>query len=75
MGFSVPVGEWIKNSMREWTESLINPKRLKEEGYYYEKAVDKMWKQHLSGRFNHTHELWNILMFQAWLSNQSGTNH
>ena len=75
MGFSVPVGEWIKNSMREWTESLINAKRLKEEGYYHEKEVDKMWKQHLSGRFNHTHELWNILMFQAWLSNQSGTNH
>ena len=67
MGFSVPVGDWIKGSMREWAESLINENRLKKEGYFNEKAVGKMWQQHLAGKYNHTHELWNILIFQAWL--------
>ncbi len=69
MGFAVPVGDWIKESMREWTESLINEKQLEEESYLNAQAVDEMWQQHLSGKFNHTHELWNILMFQAWLRN------
>ncbi|MDP6587170.1 MAG: asparagine synthase-related protein, partial [Anaerolineales bacterium] len=41
--------------------------RLKEEGYFNAKVVDEMWQRHLSGRFSHTHELWNILMFEAWL--------
>jgi asparagine synthase (glutamine-hydrolysing) len=52
--------------MREWAESLINERRLKKEGYFKEQTVGKMWQQHLSGKYNHTHELWNILMFQAW---------
>ena len=73
MGFAVPVGEWIKGSMMEWAESLISQKRIKNEGYFNARPVGEMWHQHLSGRFSRTHELWNILMFQAWLDNQSGT--
>ncbi len=67
MGFAVPVGDWIKSSMREWTEELVNKKKIEQEGYFNAQAVGEMWQQHLSEKFNHTHELWNILMFQAWL--------
>ena len=67
MGFAVPVGDWIKAPLREWAEALISQKRLKEEGYFNSQAVIEMWQQHLSGKFNRTHELWNILMFQSWL--------
>ena len=67
MGFAVPVGDWIKAPLREWAEALISQKRLKQEGYFNSQAVIEMWQQHLSRRFNHTHELWNILMFQSWL--------
>jgi asparagine synthase (glutamine-hydrolysing) len=71
MGFSVPVGEWIKGSMRNWTEELVNKERIKQEGYFNAQAVDEMWQNHLSGKFNHTHEMWNILMFQSWLETYS----
>jgi asparagine synthase (glutamine-hydrolysing) len=67
MGFAIPVGEWIKGSMREWAEELTAQKRIEEERYFNAQALDSMWQQHLSGRFNHTHELLNILMFQSWL--------
>jgi asparagine synthase (glutamine-hydrolysing) len=67
MGFAVPVGDWIKGSMRNWTEDLIAQSRIEQEGYFNTQAVGEMWQQHLSGRFNRTHELWNILMFQSWL--------
>jgi asparagine synthase (glutamine-hydrolysing) len=67
MGFAVPVGDWIKGSMREWAEELIAQNRIEQEGYFNSQAVGEMWQQHLSRRFNHTHELWNILMFQSWL--------
>ncbi len=67
MGFAVPVGDWIKESMREWSEDLISKKRIEKEGYFNAKAVDELWKQHLSGKFNRGHELWNILMFQSWI--------
>jgi asparagine synthase (glutamine-hydrolysing) len=67
MGFAVPVGDWIKGPMRNWASKLISQKRMDNEGYFNKDAVGKMWRQHLSGRYNRTHELWNILMFQAWL--------
>ena len=67
MGFAVPVGKWIKGSMREWAEELTTQKRIEEEGYFNAQAVGEMWQQHLSGRYNRTHELWNILMFQSWV--------
>jgi asparagine synthase (glutamine-hydrolysing) len=73
MGFAVPVGDWIKGSMREWAEQLIDKKRIEEEGYFNAQSVGEMWKQHLLGQCNRTHELWNILMFQAWVENQKST--
>ena len=69
MGFAVPVGEWIKGPLKEWAEELIDKKTIEQEGYFNSKAVLELWQQHLSGKFNHTHQLWNILMFQAWLKN------
>jgi len=31
-----------------------------------------MWEQHLKGRHDWHHQLWPILMFQAWLHGPSG---
>jgi asparagine synthase (glutamine-hydrolysing) len=67
MGFAIPVGKWIRGSMKEWAEGLINKKEIEEGGYFNAKAVDEFWHQHSSGKINRTYELWNILMFQAWL--------
>jgi hypothetical protein len=33
--------------------------------------VDRIWQEHLSGRWNHGLALWNVLMFQAWLEAQA----
>ena len=70
MGFAVPVGDWIKGSLREWTEELISKKRIEQEGYFDTHLVREMWKQHLSGKFNRTHELWNIIAFQSWVEKE-----
>ena len=66
-GFAVPVGEWIRGPLREWAESLLDPARLKEGGYFDAGIVQRRWKSHLSGERNSTQALWSILMFQAWL--------
>ena len=70
MGFAVPVGKWIRGPMKEWAKELIDNKRIEQERYFNAQAVVEMWQQHLSGKFNRTHELWNILMFQSWLDKE-----
>jgi asparagine synthase (glutamine-hydrolysing) len=65
-GFGVPVAEWLRGPLREWVEDLLNPYKLKEEGYLDSDTVQRIWRQHLSGWCNFEFLLWAILMFQVW---------
>ena len=67
MGFSIPIGRWLRGSLQDWASSLINENRLRSEGYLRSEQVLKMWDDHVKGRGGWDHQLWNILMFQAWL--------
>jgi asparagine synthase (glutamine-hydrolysing) len=66
-GFGVPIGLWLRGPLRQWAEELLNTERLEYEGYFYAKPIQKKWKEHLSGKFDHTGSLWTVLMFQSWL--------
>jgi asparagine synthase (glutamine-hydrolysing) len=70
MGFSVPIGSWLRGPLREWAEALIEESRLLREGFLNPKIVRKMWEEHLSLRRNWDSLLWDVLMFQAWLEVQ-----
>lgn len=69
-GFSVPLGSWLRGDLRDWAESLLDPERLRSDGFLNEPKITQTWKEHLSGRFDRSSYLWSILMFQAWLSAQ-----
>ncbi|WP_341582055.1 asparagine synthase (glutamine-hydrolyzing) [Marinobacter metalliresistant] len=69
-GFAVPVSAWLRGSLREWAEEILEPNRLREQGYFKPDMVRQVWNEHLSGREDYSSELWGILMFQAWLKEQ-----
>jgi len=66
-GFALPIGQYLRGPLRHWAESMLDPARLRQEGYFDVGRVRTAWDQHCSGRFNRQYELWSILMFQAWL--------
>jgi len=66
-GFGIPVGQWLRGPLRDWAETLLDEKRLEQEGYLNPEPVREIWEQHLSGRHDWTVRLWTVLMFQAWL--------
>jgi asparagine synthase (glutamine-hydrolysing) len=68
MGFSIPIGIWLRGPLRDWAESLLNSTRLEKEGYLNATLVQEKWSEHLSGKRDWQHLLWNVLMFQAWLN-------
>jgi asparagine synthase (glutamine-hydrolysing) len=71
MGFSMPVDLWLRGPLRNWAEELLNEDRLSREGYFHSELVGKMWNEHILGKNNWQHQLWSILMFQAWLENEN----
>ena len=71
MGFGVPIGKWLRGPLVDWAEALLDPALVKQQGFFDERAVRRLWKQHQSGWRNHNDILWSILMFQAWYENSS----
>jgi asparagine synthase (glutamine-hydrolysing) len=66
MGFSIPLAEWLRGPLRDWAESLLDEKRLREAGLFDTALVRQYWSEHLSGRRNWQYLLWSVLMFEAW---------
>ena len=69
MGFAVPLADWLRGPLKDWAEAMLDEKRLHEEGFFNAEFVRSKWLEHLSGKRNWHHQLWNVLMFQAWLEN------
>ncbi len=72
-GFAIPLGDWLRGSLREWAESLLQYDRIAREGCFEAEPIRRAWAQHLSGKRNWEHALWPVLMFQCWLEEQRGT--
>jgi asparagine synthase (glutamine-hydrolysing) len=69
-GFGVPLDSWLRGPLREWAETYLDAARLQREGFFDPEPVRAKWHEHLSGKRNWQHWLWNVLMFQAWLERQ-----
>lgn len=71
MGFGVPIGTWLRGPLKDWAENLLDEKTMQEEGFLNSKLVKKKWEEHISGIRNWQYDLWDVLMFQAWIKEQS----
>ncbi len=71
-GFGVPIDEWLRGPLREWAEELIDPIKLKKQGYFLTEPIGLIWKQHQQGNHNWSRQLWSVLMFQSWLEHNGG---
>lgn len=67
-GFAMPIGRWLRGPLRPWADDLLDPVAMQRQGYLRPEPIQRLWRQHLSGRFDHTTRLWTVLMWQAWLA-------
>jgi asparagine synthase (glutamine-hydrolysing) len=52
--------------LRDWAESLLDQRRLEQEGILDSAVIRRRWTEHLAGKRNWQAPLWAVLMFQAW---------
>ena len=66
-GFAVPIDKWLRTSLRDWAEDLLDPSLMNKEGIFNNHDIQQKWQEHLSEEYNWQYLLWDILMFQSWL--------
>jgi len=66
MGFGIPMDVWLRGPLRDWAESLLDERRLRQEGFLSPELIRQSWTTHLTGGHDEQHRLWVVLMFQAW---------
>ena len=66
MGFGIPLGDWLRDELKDWAENLINEKELENDEYFKSKIIIKIWNEHKSKKRDWQSILWPILMFQSW---------
>jgi asparagine synthase (glutamine-hydrolysing) len=65
-GFGVPIADWLRGELREWTQDLLSTDRLDRQGLLDSAIVQRALTAHLSGKENNSAQLWDVLMLQQW---------
>ncbi len=65
-GFGIPVAKWLKTSLREQLESELSDSRLRAQGLFDSREVQRLVSEHMSGRYDHRKPLWTLFVFQLW---------
>ena len=71
MGFGVPVGQWLRGPLRSWADELLDPALVRDQGLLDPSVVEQRWTTHRDGHADLTFQVWSLLMFQAWLVEES----
>ncbi len=70
-GFSVPVGNWLRDELRDWAaERLLHNDLLG--AWLRPEAVRALFDEHSSGKVNHGKKLWALLMLGVWAEQRLG---
>ena len=66
MGFAIPIANWMTNELRDYLESFINEKVIREQGIFNWEYVNKLKTDFFNGKKEYDMKMWYLLMFQTW---------
>jgi asparagine synthase (glutamine-hydrolysing) len=70
-GFHMPIADWLRGPLRDWAESLLDERRLRDSGTFDPRPIRKKWTEHLAGTTRWDYHLWTVLMFESWVEANS----
>lgn len=71
MGFSLPLASWMRGSLQPLLLRAIRSKQLLDSGLLVADQLQRLYSQHMTGRHDHSAVLWAVLMFEAFLRQQT----
>jgi asparagine synthase (glutamine-hydrolysing) len=68
-GFSLPLGHWMRNELKDLVRSVLLEPRTLQRGYFKPNGVRLMLEEHFNQRRDHSARLWRLLVFELWHRN------
>lgn len=65
-GFSIPLKHWLRGPLHPLMMDLLSPDTIKRRSYFNPQCVSGWIDQHQSGKANHSHRLWALMVFELW---------
>jgi len=65
-GFSIPIKNWMKYELKPLMTDALSEKNVREKGFFSPHYVQRLIKEHLTNRENHSHRLWALMVFHLW---------
>jgi len=66
MGFGIPLGQWLRPSLKEQLTDTVLSERAMQRGYFKPEVVRDMVKSHMAGGHRYQHALWDLLQLELW---------
>jgi asparagine synthase (glutamine-hydrolysing) len=66
MGFSVPIGTWLKGPLRPWAEDLLASQSFRKSAVLDPTPIRDAWNEHIKEKRDHSWRLWTALLFLQW---------
>jgi asparagine synthase (glutamine-hydrolysing) len=70
MGFAVPIGQWLRQSLRPMMEELLSAGDSFASGHFEAKTWREMIDEHCAGRVDHSQRLYALVMLELWWREQ-----
>jgi len=70
-GFSIPVGDWLRLGLREWSEDILQARSPLCDDTLNKPLIQKVWAAHLAGKNDNSALLWPVLMIKSWALHRS----
>jgi asparagine synthase (glutamine-hydrolysing) len=65
-GFGIPVAAWLRGSLRGWMTDWLGSERIRRQGLFDDREVQRLITEHLKGVADHRKPIWTLLVFQIW---------
>jgi asparagine synthase (glutamine-hydrolysing) len=65
-GFGVPIARWFREELQPLARDVLLGETARARGQLRPTAVARLLDDHLSGRADHAHRLWCLLMLELW---------
>lgn len=65
-GFAVPLGKWLRGSLRSIAEGTLLDAPLWPDGVFVRAEVERYWRAHRDGQADHKWGIWTLLALKWW---------